>query len=381
MQEDEIELIDYLRVIWKRRWLIMGGTFACMLTAMLVSYKLPKVYQGSVILEVGKIYSPTKAEQQEKFELIENLEGVETILKSNAILQQLKERIEYDNNIRSLRNSIEINVKSNPLVILSLRLQEPQAIIDGLRFLSDHIINDHKKKHEITQRMLENDLLAIHEKMKKFANKIRENQNKQKQVLKKIKNTEAQILIIMEQIETDKTYQKTVEGQMQTAMVAIRESRSGMAKLDLKKISPLEILFLQTTFQNNEIRLASFQKQINDVILRMSERQKGIIQYQKQVADLNIQTSNIIVQNVDIETSIEDLKKTRSMLENLNAISENTKYRTAPFVSEKPVSPRKRLNTIIAGMVALITALMLAFFLEYLDQVRLREQTKKGEKG
>ena len=33
--EDEINLIDYLRVLWKRKWLIIGGTLICAMSRLL----------------------------------------------------------------------------------------------------------------------------------------------------------------------------------------------------------------------------------------------------------------------------------------------------------------------------------------------------------
>ncbi|MFQ5863519.1 MAG: Wzz/FepE/Etk N-terminal domain-containing protein, partial [Candidatus Brocadiales bacterium] len=57
MEENTVELIDYLVVIWKRKRLIIVGTLACMVTAGVVSLLLPEVYKASVtfLLEESKI--------------------------------------------------------------------------------------------------------------------------------------------------------------------------------------------------------------------------------------------------------------------------------------------------------------------------------------
>ena len=36
--EDEIELIDYLRVMWKWKWLIIGGTILCIVAVTIYGY-------------------------------------------------------------------------------------------------------------------------------------------------------------------------------------------------------------------------------------------------------------------------------------------------------------------------------------------------------
>ncbi|GAI67470.1 unnamed protein product [marine sediment metagenome] len=53
--EDEINLIDYLRVIWKRKWLIIGGTFICFILASIISLQMPKIYTISMLVKPGII--------------------------------------------------------------------------------------------------------------------------------------------------------------------------------------------------------------------------------------------------------------------------------------------------------------------------------------
>jgi len=53
MEEDSIELIDYLRVVWKYRYLILIGVVLCAVVAAAWSFSLPKLYKVSTILEVN----------------------------------------------------------------------------------------------------------------------------------------------------------------------------------------------------------------------------------------------------------------------------------------------------------------------------------------
>ena len=52
--EDEIELIDYLRVMWKWKWLIVGGTVLCILAASAYAFTSPvvKMYKVSALIEI-----------------------------------------------------------------------------------------------------------------------------------------------------------------------------------------------------------------------------------------------------------------------------------------------------------------------------------------
>jgi capsular polysaccharide biosynthesis protein len=53
MQEEEIELIDIFRILWKRRKLILLGTLFLTIGAAGISLLLPKVYEVSTIIEPG----------------------------------------------------------------------------------------------------------------------------------------------------------------------------------------------------------------------------------------------------------------------------------------------------------------------------------------
>lgn len=48
--EDEIELIDLLRVIWKWKYLIIGGTLVCAIAAMVISSIMPKIYRIETVI-------------------------------------------------------------------------------------------------------------------------------------------------------------------------------------------------------------------------------------------------------------------------------------------------------------------------------------------
>ena len=49
---DEINLMDYIQVIRKRKWLIITGTLLCMVVAGIVSFLLPKIYEAKTYLMV-----------------------------------------------------------------------------------------------------------------------------------------------------------------------------------------------------------------------------------------------------------------------------------------------------------------------------------------
>mgnify|MGYP003999716749 FL=1 len=55
MDKDEIELIDYLRVIWKQKVFIIVGFLVCVVVTWVVSLRLPDMYRADALVSVGMI--------------------------------------------------------------------------------------------------------------------------------------------------------------------------------------------------------------------------------------------------------------------------------------------------------------------------------------
>lgn len=53
--ERDVELIDYLHVLWRWKWLIVVGTVACVLAAGLVTWRLPKTYSVRAAVDTGDL--------------------------------------------------------------------------------------------------------------------------------------------------------------------------------------------------------------------------------------------------------------------------------------------------------------------------------------
>ena len=59
MEEDTVELINYLRVIWKRKIIIFVGTLICMAVGVVTNLRLPDTYRAAAVVKIGKKASPS----------------------------------------------------------------------------------------------------------------------------------------------------------------------------------------------------------------------------------------------------------------------------------------------------------------------------------
>ena len=158
MDNDEIDLVDYIKVILKRKWIIIGVTLGAMIVAGVLTYLLPKTYKMSTILEIGKIgtFVPeTSIQLQEKInqgsydELLRGKLGGETVPK------------------------IEVSVpKDTNLIIMETISKNPQESKKILEALSNIIIDEHGELFEEQEKFIQEDIkkeelkIAILEKSK-----------------------------------------------------------------------------------------------------------------------------------------------------------------------------------------------------------------------
>ncbi|MBI5527236.1 MAG: hypothetical protein HY897_12950 [Deltaproteobacteria bacterium] len=369
LQKRELELIDLLRVVWGHWKLIGSVTAAAVAVSLVLGAVSPKVYRGTTILEVGKVYSFYKGDQQEKVELIEDARNVESIFKNDAILQLLKNKLGIKESVKTLRDKIKIDGKTSPLIIMSLELDDPKAIADGLTFLADFIVKDHTKKHEVALKTLNNNIEALHAKIGKLEAKIEENEKKKAQIQEKIVNIQRQVAVEREQNKTDSGYRAQVVEQLKKARETVAEIKGKTSHLDPKGATPLELLFLQNTSQNHENRVADYEREVNELRQRESERQKQIAERSKAVADLEISINDLEAQNADLGGQMSDMKRGIAGYENFIAASTPTGFRVDPLVLDRPVSPQPVLLVVMFGAAGFLSALLLAFLIEYLKRV------------
>lgn len=144
MEEDEIELIDYLRVIWKRKILIIVGTLVCLIAGVTVSLRLPEIYHAEVLMRIGKVNtgSVSSSSSPPPFALLDTIENLVEIIPVEYALED-EEALEYDLNVEV--------VKGTSLMKIVLKGPERKAK-ELLNEVVEEITTDHLRKTESSVR-------------------------------------------------------------------------------------------------------------------------------------------------------------------------------------------------------------------------------------
>lgn len=130
MEEEEVELGDYLRVLWRRRYLIVLGTLACALAAFAVSKVMPEVYQATATL----VLLPPRFSTELRATPL-SVETYRSMAKSDYIVDKVRRELVRKNIIRAgerIGAALEARTHSRarqenlPLIDLVVEADSPQ---------------------------------------------------------------------------------------------------------------------------------------------------------------------------------------------------------------------------------------------------------------
>lgn len=95
MEEEEVELGDYLGVLWRRRYLVVLVTLACALAAFAVSKVMPEVYQATATL----VLLPPRFSTELRAAPL-SVEAYQSMAKSDYIVDKVRRELARKNIIR-----------------------------------------------------------------------------------------------------------------------------------------------------------------------------------------------------------------------------------------------------------------------------------------
>jgi len=149
--EKEVDLVDYIRVIFKGKWIIILVTFLTMLTIGILSWLKPAVYESSAVLELGKIGElslDTPIQLQEKI----NQGSYNVALKEKSGIDSIPK--------------IEVSVtKDTSLLMMKIKSRNQDEGKKILESLSDIIISEHNKIFEGQKKFIENEIKREEQKI------------------------------------------------------------------------------------------------------------------------------------------------------------------------------------------------------------------------
>ncbi len=153
--EDEIELIDLLRVIWKWKYLIIGGTVVCALAAVIISFYMQPIYQISMVLKSGI----NKVGADGKPVYLDSVENFQSLIEGELLFKVL----DHSKNNRGVSSSGEYKItadnNTNTLSIL-YESTDREGGIENLNYLLNLLSERYENRLKYLQDNYEYEIMA-----------------------------------------------------------------------------------------------------------------------------------------------------------------------------------------------------------------------------
>lgn len=314
--DQEMDLRMLCKLIGKRWKGIVGGTIIFVVLALGASFLLPRVYESTLILEVGRLYLSAQAWTHE-LQFIEEPAASAEVLESYGVLEEIRRRLGLEVNLRSLGKMLEIETflqdrEYLPILDITAEGSTPREAVDILNALADLLIARHGEKYEVYRRGLEERIERTHEKIAAY-----------------------RAIIAAQEQHRDLSQQYIDQGR-----TSVEEFVQDLSELDSSASNAVDMLYLQGS--------------------ALAEKQ-NVTDLARFKAEMDIQIGQNRKEMADAEISIVELESRREL-------STPTRIISPAVASNKPVKPNRSLIAALGAIVGFAVALLIAVGREYLRE-------------
>ncbi|NIO48648.1 MAG: hypothetical protein GTN73_04305, partial [Candidatus Aminicenantes bacterium] len=445
--ENEIELIDYLNVLWKRKWLIIIPTFFLVVLAGVISFLLPPKWEIDSIIVPSKFLIQTEQGEFEEVVVVDpnqiagqineksydhliaaelnldikefpklkadnlrdtklvrvsikekDVEKAKLILYSlfNHLKRDLDKKIDVeikglDTQVESKKNvinskEIEIKDKENAIKLRKLliedrkneiktkqnRIKDKENVIktkenaiklkeNAIKLKNLNIDSKEIDKKNIEEEIntLQNKLKislerenAIIEEMKEVKNRVDKIEEEQRKVLKEGSDKNAlSILLYSNEIQNNLRYYNTLDEKLSSEKITqeninltIEEKKAAIKQIDN------QIEQIRTQIDDIKTAIDDIRTQIDDIKTQIDDIHTQIDNINNEIGKINYEIDTIKNGIIIKKNEIENVRNEITYFQERKARIDYTQLIKEPTSSLYPVSPKKKLNVLIAGI-------------------------------
>jgi capsular polysaccharide biosynthesis protein len=165
IQEEEIDLREYINVLMKRKGIIILIFLIAVITAAIVSYfVLTPIYQSSVSFQVNirlikQSYYPTSSTNP-------YISDILVLLTSDSILRKAAERASFSYNFTKMKEKVEAtNIKDTSIITLTVEDENPKFAQDLANSIVEVFIDKNQSIYDEKRKMAEENLKIYEEQL------------------------------------------------------------------------------------------------------------------------------------------------------------------------------------------------------------------------
>jgi tyrosine-protein kinase Etk/Wzc len=375
---DEINLLDLLIVLLKRKRLILGITFISALITAIVSLIMPPVYRAETSLLPPQPSSSMALQALSQLAggaagIGAEILGIKTpadlyagLLKSNTVLDRIIDRFKlmelykckYRTDARKrLLDNIQVSVdKKSNIITISVEDKDPlraaqmaNAFVEELKALTKGLaITEASQRRLFFEEQLKDTKLALikaEEDLKKFQEKTGaiKVEEQAKAVIEGIATLRAQIAAKEVEIKVMKTYSTPYNPDLQRAEEALRAMKAELQKLEAKEGKTPDPLM--PTGRMPEVGMEYLRKLRE---LKFNETLYELLLKGYETARLDEARDAVVIQVVD-----------------------------KPIPPDKRAKPKRTLMVLVATFTGFFLSIFIAFFIEYKEKASQDPEQKE----
>jgi len=362
----DIELIDYLRVIWEYRFWIIGTTLLSALATLAISFILPVVWEVSVVIEPGRfgadVFEPVSEQPLGIIYEIDKARNIEA-----KILQGSYDAPIYAGSGWPPGKKFDwtVSVEKNTSAIkASLEVKDKDIGIKALDILINVIENELKEKIEPFQREFEQRVVHLREDIIRLEKDIQLTQFERdaniKQLNEEIRRLKSDILLLNQW----KQQLFIEEEELKKNAELLVAERNDLMKKRKPADDPLAIVLCITSLHQIMSLLNRFSTQLNDAMRELEEKRFLIEKSKIQIVCVK---NNALMKTGQLQSDIRKIKAKAKVFEARKKFLKPIKIIQKPTISHKPVRPNKLLNCMIAGILGLAISVFASFLARYIS--------------
>lgn len=339
MDEYELDLRDYLKVIWEKKWLILGVFIAAVVLTTLLSFRLPNEYEARALLRLRPV--PTIDGLQLK---LPSLQQVATIVQSDEILLQAAQELQP--RYPEFQHATPLEVQQ------WLKRNLKASVIEKSDLLEVRLPGD--LPPERLREALSLVIALIESKLRS---------DLQSNIGLELTRISTMARVVQEQLDA-------VNAQLQSEIVQRKEILTAqrselLARMDEIRKNP-QFLRLAAGEQNATLQGIMLKREFEALTERLKNTEAELQKLDSRGRELF----------PEFHSRLQSLENERTQLQLLEGKVQQVFAKTpetidivsAPFAPEQPVGPKRTLNVLIAGVLGLFGGTLLAFFVNYLRQ-------------
>ena len=412
MEEYEVDLRDYIRVLWREKWIVIVTFFVAVGTALGISYILPKQYQTETALLIlpplarevggevaGTVYSP---------------ETYKSLALASDLLQEVAGEVYPEDerpSVRDLQDRIKVEIEQttakefpgrfplylrvsftgtdpeklqqlaqawtegftarNAQLFMSRAAQSYEYIKENFDEVEEELLAKEEEKRRYQQEnpleVLQAEVAVLQTNYKTYLDQLEEKR-------RELASKEATLAALKEALAQEPEYltlERTVSNEALWNFLAQRATPEELSSLPSLTLEDQQLnsvyLNLRSQFASTQVAVKTLQEEIaylesalSATLAELKEKQARLVEVQAELERLDREISVLKSSYTSLAGKLQEARIAKA------ETAEPIRVVEAPVVPERPVGPNKKMNVAVAGVLGLFVGVLLAFFAHYL---------------